>query len=183
MYSSGFMTPDGAGCVYATDRGVAKVVIPDLSRRQKAPVSEPLPDFEPSEVSIYAAQMLERYLQGERVELNDIPVVLDGLTPFRQTVLLATRNLLYGEICSYGQLALACGSPHAARAIGGALAANPVPIIIPCHRVTGSDGRLTGYSAPGCEETKRVLLVMEGINFIGARVVTNQLVMHRVSGR
>lgn len=183
MYCSRFMTPDGAGFVYATGHGVTKVVIPDLSRRQGVPDSVSLPEFEPSALSVSAAQMLERYFQGERVELNHIPVVLDGLTPFRQNVLLATRNLLYGEICSYGQLALACGSPHAARAIGGALAANPVPIIIPCHRVTGSDGRLTGYSAPGGEETKRVLLVKEGIEFNGAQVVTNQLVMHRVSGR
>lgn len=183
MYSSLFMSPDGPGWVYATDCGVAKVVIPDMSRRQKASVSAALPAFEPSELTDSAARMLERYFRGERVELDDIPVVLDGLTPFRQNVLRATRYLMYGEICSYGQLALACGSPHAARAIGGALAANPVPVIIPCHRVTGSDGRLTGYSAPGGEETKRVLLAMEGVVFIRERVVTNQLVMHRVSGR
>lgn len=183
MYSSRFMTPYGVGYVHATERGVTEVVIPDLSRRQKVPVSPTLPEVEPSELSIHAARMLERYFQGERIEMNTIPVVLDGVTPFRQAVLMATRSLLYGEICNYGQLAVACGSPHAARAIGGALASNPVPIIIPCHRVAGSDGRLTGYSAPGGEETKRVLLIMEGIVFNRGQVVTNQLVMHRVSGQ
>jgi methylated-DNA-[protein]-cysteine S-methyltransferase len=165
------------------ESGVAKVDIPDLSRSQAASANVPLAEFEPSALTVRAAELLERYFQGERIEFNDIPVVLNSLTPFRQRVLLATRDLLYGQVCSYGQLAAACGSPHAARAIGGALAANPVPIIIPCHRVTGSNGCLTGYSAPGGEETKRVLLIMEGVKFNGVQVVTNQLVMHRVSGR
>jgi methylated-DNA-[protein]-cysteine S-methyltransferase len=182
MNSSHFLTRYGTGIVYAVDQGVVKVEIPDLSRVDTAhhPMSS---EFEPSELTAHAAHMLQRYFQEERIEFGDIPVVLDGLTPFRQNILKVIRNLTYGEICSYGHVAVECGSPHAARAVGGALAANPVPIIIPCHRVVASDGRLTGYSAPGGECTKRVLLKMEGVNFEGAQVVTNQLVMHRSSSR
>ena len=178
MYSSIFLTRYGSGIVYATAEGIAKVEIPDLSRHE--PVHQQVvPDSEPSEITLHAAHMLQRYFKGERTDFGDIPVVLDGMTPFRQIVLNVLRNLQFGEVCSYGQLAIVCGSPHAARAVGGALALNPVPVIIPCHRVMASDGRLTGYSAPGGESTKRALLKMEGVEFKGLLVVTNQMVMHR----
>jgi len=127
--------------------------------------------------------MLQRYFRGERVDFGDIPVVLDGLSPFRREVLNVIRNIPYGEICTYGRVARECGSPSAARAAGGALASNPIPIIIPCHRVVASDGRLTGYTAPGGVRTKRELLKMEGVEFDGVLVVTNQVVMHRTSSR
>lgn len=182
MYCSRFITMYGNVTVYATAEGVVKVEIPDMSRPETA-LQRVLPEFEPSEITIHAAQSLQRYFNGERVEFNDIPVLLDGITPFRQKVLNELRSLSFGEICSYGQLAELCGSPHAARAIGGALAANPVPVIIPCHRVVASNGCLTGYSAPGGEGTKRALLKMEGVEFSGLQVVTNQLVMHRIPGR
>lgn len=182
MHSSYFMTSYGFGSVFADDRGVTKVEIPDLSRLETA-YHAPPPEFEPSEITVHAAQMLQRYFKGDRIDFGDIPVVLDDLTRFRQDVLKVIRNLAYGEVLSYGQVAHECGSPHAARAVGGALATNPIPVIIPCHRVVASDGRLTGYSAPGGEITKRVLLVMEGVEFKGVLVVPNQMVMHRSSGR
>lgn len=182
MYSSFFLTRYGSGMVYATAQGVVKVEIPDLSRYETAP-HVVRSEFEPSEITVNAALMLQRYFNGERIEFGDIPVVLDGLPPFRHKILTAIRNLTYGAICSYGQLAEECGSPRAARAAGGALALNPIPIIIPCHRVVASDGRLTGYSAPGGEGTKLALLKMEGVEFNGLLVVTNQMVMHRTSSR
>jgi methylated-DNA-[protein]-cysteine S-methyltransferase len=180
MYCSIFLTRYGSGIVYATAVGIAKVDIPDLSRHEPAhhPVA---PDYEPSELSIHAAHMLQRYFKGERIDFGDIPVALEGMTPFRQIVLNVLRKLQFGEVCSYGQLADECGSPHAARAVGGALALNPVPVIIPCHRVLASDGRLTGYSAPGGENTKRALLKMEGVEFKGLLVAANQMVIHRTS--
>ncbi len=182
MYCSHFLSRYGSGIVYATAQGVVKVEIPDLSRHEAA--HDPVrPEFEPSEITIHAARMLQRYFHGERIDFGDIPVVLDGLPPFRIKILSAIRNLPYGEIWTYGQLAHACGSPSAARATGGALASNPIPIIIPCHRVVAADGRLTGYSAPGGERTKMVLLKMEGVEFKGLLVVTNQVVMHRTSSR
>lgn len=182
MYCSHFLSPYGAGAVYATAQGVVKVEIPDVTQRETAHHSV-LPEFEPSEISAHAAQMLQRYFNGEHIDFSDIPVVLDDMTPFRQKILKELRNLRFGEVCSYGQLADACNYPHAARAVGGALASNPIPVIIPCHRVVASDGRLTGFSAPGGEKTKYELLKMEGVEFKGVLVVTNQVVMHRTSSR
>ena len=182
MYCSHYLTSYGSGIVYATDQGVVKVEIPDLSRHETAHHSV-RPELEPSEITVHAALMLQRYFKGEHIDFGGIPVVLDGLTRFRHDVLDVIRNLAYGDICSYGQVARECGSPYAARAVGGALASNPIPVIIPCHRVVASDGSLTGYSAPGSENTKRALLKMEGIEFKGLLVVTNQLVIHRTPGR
>lgn len=178
MYSSQFVTRYGSGLVYATEQGVVKVEIPDLSRNEAVP-AQMAPEFVPSEITVHAARLLERYYAGERIDFADIPVSLDDLPPFRRKVLEASRTLGFGEICSYGQLAEMCGSPRAARAVGGALAANPLPIIIPCHRIMAADGRLTGYSAPGGEKTKMALLKMEGVEFKGGLVVRDQLVMHR----
>lgn len=180
MYSSYFMTRYGTGIVYATELGVVRTDIPDLSRPETT-YQKALPELEPSELTVRAAQMLQRYFEGERIDFSDIPVLLGGMTPFRQKVLNMIRSLKFGEICSYGQLAVECGSPHASRAVGGALASNPIPVIIPCHRVVASDGRLTGYSAPGGEVTKRALLKLEGVEFKGVLVVANQMVIHRTS--
>lgn len=178
MYSSQFITGYGSGSVYATDQGVVKVDIPDMSRHE-AVLQKELPECSPSELTTYAADKLQRYFNGECIDFADISLDLAGLPPFRKNVLKASRCLRYGEICTYGQLAELCGSPHAARAVGGALASNPIPIIIPCHRVVAANGRLTGYSAPGGEITKCALLKMEGIEFKGMLVVTKQLVMNR----
>ena len=118
MYCSQFITRYGAGIVYAADHGVVKVEIPDLSCNQTtAPVT--LPEFESSETTVQVAHMLERYFQGECIDFSSIPVLFDAMTPFRRTVLKVIRTLGFGEICSYGDVAHMCGSPHAARAVGG----------------------------------------------------------------
>ena len=170
MYCSHFTTRYGTGIVYATDQGIVKVEIPDVSRVDAAQHGVS-PAFSSSEITIRAVHKLQKYFEGEQIDFADTPVVLEGITPFRQKVLTATQNLKYGDICSYGQLAAECGSPHAARAVGGALAANPVPIIIPCHRVVASSGRLTGFSAPGGILTKMALLRMEGVELNGLLVM------------
>ena len=183
MHSSHFLTRYGTGVVYATVQGVVKVELPDLSRSETVHCVEQRPEFEPSEITTCVAGMLQRYLHGEQVDFGDIPVLLDGLTPFRRTILAAIRELHYGEISTYGRVARECGSPSAARAAGGALASNPIPIIIPCHRIVASDGRLTGFSAPGGERAKMVLLKMEGVEFNGLLVDANQMVIHRAACR
>jgi methylated-DNA-[protein]-cysteine S-methyltransferase len=137
-------------------------------------------EFQPSELSMRAAEMLQTYYSGERVDFSDLPVDLGTLPPFRQKVLNAVRSLRYGDISTYGQVAFLCESPRAARAVGGALASNPIPVVIPCHRVVAADGGLTGFSAPGGTDTKRTLLKMEGAEFKGEQHVTNQVVMHKV---
>ena len=182
MYSSQFKTRYGTGTVYATAQGVVKVEIPDVSRNETVHDGG-LSGYEPSEITVLAAGMLQRYFNGEQVDFGNIPVDLDGLPPFHQKVLAAIRNLPYGVVCTYGQVARECGSPSAARAAGGALASNPIPVIIPCHRIVASDGRLTGYSAPGGEGAKMALLKMEGVEFKGLLVAKNHVVIHSQSDR
>jgi len=103
-------------------------------------------------------QRLERYAGGERIIFNDT-VDLDNATPFQRAVWEATYAIPYGETRSYEWIAQRVGKPGAARAVGQALKSNPFPIVVPCHRVIGKDGSLTGFSCG--LELKRRLLDME----------------------
>ena len=104
---------------------------------------------------------LEHYAAGQYVEFDDVPVELDNLTDFARRVFLALRKVRYGHITTYAALASEAGSPKAARAVGNWMAANPIPLVIPCHRVVCSRNQLGNYSAPGGGATKRRLLEME----------------------
>ena len=108
------------------------------------------------------SQLLE-YFAGARTDF-DVPVRLSG-TAFQQAVWAELERLQWGEAISYGALATAVGKPGSARAIGGAVGANPVPIIVGCHRVLASDGRITGYSGGDGIPTKLWLLGHERIGF------------------
>ncbi|HET6672216.1 MAG TPA: methylated-DNA--[protein]-cysteine S-methyltransferase [Agromyces sp.] len=108
------------------------------------------------------AQLLE-YFAGTRTTF-DVPVRVVG-TPFQEAVWAELERLGWGEATSYGALAAAVGKPGSARAIGGAVGANPVPILIGCHRVLASDGRITGYSGGNGVPTKLWLLGHERIGF------------------
>jgi epoxyqueuosine reductase len=103
---------------------------------------------------------LTGYFAGELRQFN-LPLDLRG-TPFQLQVWRALQSLEYGKVCSYAQIAAAIGRPKAVRAVGGANGANPVPIIVPCHRVIASDGTLGGYSSG--LEMKRSLLKLEGVS-------------------
>ncbi|BDZ65906.1 methylated-DNA--[protein]-cysteine S-methyltransferase [Agromyces mangrovi Wang et al. 2018] len=118
-----------------------------------------------SEVPVLAEarRQLDEYFSGARIAF-DLPLELRG-TPFQRDVWRELRRLDWGEAISYGALATAVGRPGSARAIGGAVGANPVPIIIGCHRVLASDGRITGYSGGQGVPTKMWLLGHERIGF------------------
>ncbi len=103
---------------------------------------------------------LRQYFDGQRV-LFDEPLDLRGATAFQHGVWSAVRDIPYGETRSYGQIARQIGSPGAARAVGQTMAANPLPIVVPCHRVIGSDGSLRGFG--GGLDLKRRLLEMERV--------------------
>jgi methylated-DNA-[protein]-cysteine S-methyltransferase len=90
-------------------------------------------------------RLLQAYLAGDLSAIADIPVSLGG-TPFQQQVWLALRSIPVGMTMSYQQLAIQIGNPQALRAVGMANSQNPIAIILPCHRVIGSDGNLTGYA-------------------------------------
>ena len=103
---------------------------------------------------------LQQYFDGQRVLFDD-PLDLRGATAFQRRVWSAVRDIPYGETRSYGQIARQAGSPGAARAVGQAMAANPLPIVVPCHRVIGSGGNLCGFG--GGLDLKRRLLEMERV--------------------
>ncbi len=110
------------------------------------------------------AAALAAYLAGEPVHYRG-PVDLTGLSPFAQQALAEVRRIPYGETRTYGWLARRVGKPQAARAAGRAIGANPLAPLIPCHRVVGANGRLTGYrwGVP----LKRWLLALEGVHLPG----------------
>ena len=107
------------------------------------------------------AEQLQAYFDGTCFSF-DLPLDLERLTPFQLSVLQTARSIQPGTKWTYGQMAQAIGKPKASRAVGQALGRNPVPIVIPCHRVVASDGSLGGYSGGGGVESKRLLLVLEG---------------------
>jgi methylated-DNA-[protein]-cysteine S-methyltransferase len=100
-------------------------------------------------------------LDGERTDLRWVPLDESAIDPFRRSVYAATREIAPGETASYGDVAHAIGKPDAPRAVGAALAENPFPIIVPCHRVLSATGELHGFSAPGGVATKRRMLEIE----------------------
>jgi methylated-DNA-[protein]-cysteine S-methyltransferase len=104
---------------------------------------------------------LEAYLRGERVSFDEFPIDLRKQPPFRRKVQEACRRIAYGKTLTYSQLAARVGNPAAGRAVGSAMSHNPIPIVIPCHRVVRGDGGLGGFSAPGGMSLKEKLLEME----------------------
>jgi len=102
---------------------------------------------------------LDEYFEGRRSDF-DLAVDLQALPSFQQLVLAELQRVPYGATATYGGLAKRIGKPQAARAVGGALNKNPVPIVVPCHRIVGSTGSLVGYA--GGLERKRQLLALEG---------------------
>lgn len=115
---------------------------------------------EASPLLLRARTELEEYFAGRRREF-DLPLAPHG-TPFQQRVWQALRAIPYGSTCTYGELASAVGNPRASRAVGMANHRNPLPILIPCHRVIGASGALTGY-AGGLEWKRRLLAIEEPI--------------------
>jgi methylated-DNA-[protein]-cysteine S-methyltransferase len=151
-------TPLGALTVLANDQGLTAILLP----------GEAVPaDSRPSPRKGHAAvacRQLGEYFARRRTAF-DVPFAW-SLTPFRRRVLNRVARIPFGATRSYGEIAAAIGQPGAARAVGGANNANPLPIIVPCHRVIGADGRLVGYG--GGLAIKSWLLEFEGAAHVAA---------------
>lgn len=111
-----------------------------------------------------AAEQVRMYLLGS-THAVDLPVDLSHLTPFQQRVLQETRRVPRGQVRTYLQIANSIGNPKAVRAVGQALRRNPIPIVVPCHRVVASDGTLGGYGGRMRDQRKLSLLKLEGVTF------------------
>ena len=154
-------TPIGQLLVAVTDRGLCEIEfdpVPDrdaelLARQFGARVlRSPRPTDE-------ARRQLDEYFAGDRRRF-DLPVDLRLAHEFRAAVMKELARVPYGQLTTYGTLAAKAGRPRAARAVGTIMNRNPVPIVLPCHRVVGSTGSLTGYG--GGLDRKRALLELEG---------------------
>jgi methylated-DNA-[protein]-cysteine S-methyltransferase len=153
MYYCYLDTPIGELLLAGDDDALCLVSFPQGSMRR-----DPDPDWIYNEKPFAAArQQLTEYFAGERREF-DLPLRLDG-TEFQLSVLDALRQIPYGETTSYADIAERIGRPKAVRAVGAANGRNPIPIIVPCHRVIGSHGDLTGFG--GGLDTKEALLRLE----------------------
>ncbi|QDT45051.1 Methylated-DNA--protein-cysteine methyltransferase [Gimesia alba] len=104
---------------------------------------------------------LQNYFQGAIVDFRDVELNLPRLTAFQSRVIGALKQIGYGELITYGELAAKAGAPRAARAVGTVMSSNRIPVLIPCHRVIASGGKLGGFSAPQGTSLKQHLLTME----------------------
>ncbi len=141
-----------------SERGIVQVVLPQRSQQQ---VRKQLGSLESSSSRLAeeAARQIQEYLCGQHRQFT-VPVDLELFSGFACQILEACMQIPYGETISYGELARRASNKGAARAAGQALAANPVPILVPCHRVICADGSLGGFS--GGLDIKRRLLELEG---------------------
>ncbi|MBN1460444.1 MAG: methylated-DNA--[protein]-cysteine S-methyltransferase [Armatimonadetes bacterium] len=113
---------------------------------------------------------IARYFAGEWVDFTRHPIALPHVSPFVRRVLEAAREIPYGQVRTYGWVAARAGNAKAARAAGYAMSVNPLPLLVPCHRVIGAGGKLTGFG--GGLPLKRALLELEGISCSADRVCT-----------
>jgi methylated-DNA-[protein]-cysteine S-methyltransferase len=109
-----------------------------------------------------AVDLLRRYATGEPVDLSSIPVDLPHVSDFRRDIYRTARRIAHGEVLTYGELADRAGHAGAFRETGSAMGSNPVPLLVPCHRVLAAGHKAGGFSAPGGVETKLRLLALEG---------------------
>lgn len=154
MYWHETQTPIGA-LLLAGDGHALTLVHFQSGPRPLQPLAAWIEDREPFEVAL---GQLAEYFAGRRREF-DLPLAQDG-TAFQRAVWRVLTTIPYGATISYAELARRIGNARASRAVGLANGANPLPIIVPCHRVIGSDGSLTGFG--GGLEMKRKLLALEG---------------------
>jgi len=162
-----FETRLGFAAIAWNDAGVTRFNLPG----PKETTTNRLGGATPAEPPTHIAAIVDRakrYFAGDRIEFDTIGVDLSYVDPFRRSIYDALRKVGFGETVTYGELAKRVGAnePQAAQDVGVAMARNPVPLIIPCHRVLAAGGKLGGFSAPGRTEAKQKMLALEGV-FIG----------------
>jgi methylated-DNA-[protein]-cysteine S-methyltransferase len=154
-------TPIGTLLIAATDRGLCRIAydadaeqeVERLARSFGVRVLRSASPIDP------ARRQLDEYFEGHRQRF-ELPLDIDSLAEFNRRVLQELARVPYGEVVTYGELATRSARPRAARAVGTVMNRNPLPIVLPCHRVIGSTGKLVGYG--GGLERKEALLRLEG---------------------
>ena len=142
-------------CTQQSERGAIE--------RRLARHGAPMTDDELPAAILRAVELVKSYAAGETVDFSDVEVDLRDVDAFRLAIYDAARKLGFGETTTYGGLAASAGHPGMAQQTGQALGQNPVPIIVPCHRILAAGGKIGGFSAPGGSRTKEILLALEGV--------------------
>jgi len=164
-----FETKLGLCGIAWSDQGVTRFRLPDPDRDavEQALRARGQPQEPPPHIAAAVAEA-KRYFGGERIDFTALGLDLASVEPFRRAIYDALRAVGWGETVTYGELAKRAGAPGAAQDVGVAMARNPVPLIIPCHRVLAAGGKLGGFSAPGRTEAKERMLALEGV-FVGGQ--------------
>ena len=163
-----FETANGFCAIAWSDVGIARFHLPsstaDAAERN---LKRRLPHASagtPTAQVLAVIDAAKRYFAGEKVDFSDVALDLGVEDEFFEKIYAAARRLGWGQTTTYGSLAKELGAgPEAARDVGQAMARNPVPLIIPCHRVLAAGGKLGGFSAPGGSATKQRMLEIEGV--------------------
>ena len=161
-----FRTRWGYFGLFGTEKGLFRSCLP-LSSREKTErnllmgTNDAELDFR---MFAELEEKIKAYFEGGYVDFSDVKVDLSSFSPFGKKVLRACRKVKYARTVTYGQLADMAGSAGASRAVGGILGKNPMPLIIPCHRVIRSDGDMGGFSATGGVNLKKRMLKLEAIS-------------------
>ncbi len=163
-----FETAAGFCGIAWSERGITRFHLPERdaataerSIRRRAPGAEPA---DPPPAIARTIELARRYFAGEAIDFTPVALDLPAMDELFRAIYARTRRLGWGETTSYGVMAKELGhGPEVARDVGQAMAKNPVPLIIPCHRVLAAGGRPGGFSAPGGVNTKLRMLEMEGV--------------------
>jgi O-6-methylguanine DNA methyltransferase len=152
-----------------TERGLARVLLPDTT--QKAMIDRlerggAIPGT-PTRMVMSLMDRIEDYAEGRAVDFGSVPLDLTGIPDFHRRAYERLLLVEWGHTITYGDLARELGDVTLSRAVGQAMGANPMPLVIPCHRVLASNGKAGGFSAPGGTATKAKMLALEGVS-IGA---------------
>jgi methylated-DNA-[protein]-cysteine S-methyltransferase len=146
-----------------TDTGLARVALPgrDRARTELWISRDPAEPGFPDGPIASLPDRIKRYARGEREDFSDVPLDLSGIPDFNLQAYAELLKVGYGETTTYGAIARVLGDVALSRAVGQAMGANPVPLVIPCHRVLGADGRTGGFSSPGGVTAKMRMLALE----------------------
>jgi methylated-DNA-[protein]-cysteine S-methyltransferase len=163
-----FETTSGFCGIAWSDAGITRFQLPARSAegtermmRRRAPGAEP---GVPTPMVGEAVASVRRYFEGNETDFAQLALDLDGQDEFFKRVYAAARRIKWGHTTTYGALATELGGgPETARDVGQAMASNPIPLIIPCHRVLAAGGKIGGFSAPGGAATKIRMLGLEGV--------------------
>ena len=167
-----FETALGFVAIAWSGSGLTRLALPEGERERAArhagkwAAATELPETPEKDAPPFVADAMERirrYAQGEIVDFSTLPFDLAGVDPFRRAIYAAALRLGFGEVTTYGGLAESAGFPKMARETGQALGRNPLPLVVPCHRIVAAGGKIGGFSAPGGSATKEKLLAHEGV--------------------